>query len=479
MTQSTTSITSGASLSAGNRPNYANEHDPSWEEVIAMVVIPGQPGSIREAAGAWDVLISRVEQVRSALDSLSTSLAGWEGSAGEAYRGHLTELSSRITEVVDAHRPVPQQLNAAADNLDQALSVVPIPDELVEEAMQAREQFLASGNLDTRFHRGYFFDALLPSFMGPAKDILSAGLGLLSALPGIGDITDKASDMVRDFLSDGDDKAKAAYQALVGQHSGTQASLGSFPGVAADDLAAAIATPTMPAAPSIPSAGPGTGSFSGTGAIGAGGAPGVDPSTWTDTIGTGLAGAGGAGPVAVGGGTGGPGMGGLGPVGAGGPGAGGIGTGGAGLGGGGGVGLAPGMRPGGTTTAASAIRAGGVAGMPIGGVAGAGGARGGAARGGGAGGVPMAGGAAGGGRGGGARGAGSGRAGGGPPGVASRVAGGAGGAGAGAAGRGMVGGMAPGAGSGAPGEGTDHSTWLNEDEDVWGVDSDAPPPVVG
>jgi hypothetical protein len=37
-----------------------------------------------------------------------------------------------------------------------------------------------------------------------------------------------------------------------------------------------------------------------------------------------------------------------------------------------------------------------------------------------------------------------------------------------------------GAGHGGGGEqATDHSTWLEEDEDVWGTDTDAPPSVLG
>jgi len=35
------------------------------------------------------------------------------------------------------------------------------------------------------------------------------------------------------------------------------------------------------------------------------------------------------------------------------------------------------------------------------------------------------------------------------------------------------------AGHGGAEEGETHSTWLNEDEDVWGTESDAPPSVLG
>jgi hypothetical protein len=119
-------------------------------------------------------------------------------------------------------------------------------------------------------------------------------------------------------------------------------------------------------------------------------------------------------------------------------GAGGIGTASAG---GGEIGMATGRRAGGSTSAANAIagRAGG--------------------------GVPMMGGPGGAGAARGARGAGKNNT----RGVASTVAGGTGGRRA----------VPMGGAGGEAGEGTDYSTWLQEDEDVWGSDNDAAPPVVG
>jgi hypothetical protein len=53
-------------------------------------------------------------------------------------------------------------------------------------------------------------------------------------------------------------------------------------------------------------------------------------------------------------------------------------------------------------------------------------------------------------------------------------------AGRGAAGRGR-GGIGPGAGHGASGHAPDdeRGTWLTEDEDPWGGESDAPPSLLG
>jgi hypothetical protein len=444
----TTSIQTGQQLSVGNLPSYANEHDPSWEDVIAMVVIPGHAEAINEAAGNWEKLLSRVTSVSQQIQTLSTQLGSWEGSAGEAYRGHLKELSDGLDQIVSVHKDVPQNLYKAAGDVNTALSKIPIPDELVQEAMQARQQFKETGQLDTKFHQGFFADRLFPGFMDIAGDIF----GFMTF-----GLADKASDMLRDFLSDGDDQAKQAYQELNGQHTGTQTAMAQSGLGKYGDLEAVVnPTLTDTAKTFDPSAPPGTGGY-----------------------GTSLQSAGGAGPIpAVPSAT----PAGLGSIGTG---TSGIGTGGAGVGGIGGGGS--GMRPGGLTSAANAIR-GGVGGMgAMGGMAGAaGGARGGAGGGRGGGGAGAGAGRAGGAMGGmpmggaGAAGARGGAAGGSRtavPGVAAGKAGGPGGA-AGAGGRGMTP-MMGGAHGGGSGDATDHSTWLQEDEDVWGTDSDAAPPVLG
>jgi hypothetical protein len=249
------------------------------------------------------------------------------------------------------------------------------------------------------------------------------------------------------WLSDGEDKAREQYRNL---QSGYGGEIQHVP----------EGTPAQPGAAGMtdfdPGAGPGGAAGGGPGGLGAGGASGFDPGkvpgaggfdpkaggalgpssggfdpdasgfdpSGSDKFGSGLAGAGGGGLGGLG-----SGPGGLGPLGGSGGGLGGPGSGlgplGAGAGGLGGRGMPP-IGP--------AVSPG--AGMM-----------------------------------GGAGGAGAGRGGG-------RGAGGRGAAGRGAGGRG-AGMMGAGGGHGGPGEGDDRSTWLQEDEDVWGADSGAPGPVIG
>jgi uncharacterized protein YukE len=449
-------VTQSGNLFAGNIPSYANEYDPTWEEVITLVVIPGQPGAIRDAAGRWELLLLRIEQIRSALGQLSSGLYTWQGAAGEAYRQHLNELSTKLAQIIEGYRPLVQQLNEAADHLQTALDNTPIPQELVGEAMNARTQFQAGGELVTTFHPGYFWDWLLPGFMDWAKGIFGAlSFGLF----------DKASDALRDFLTDNDDKAKAAYHTLAGQHVNTVTSLPAFPHLLPDHIVPSVVNPPMPSSTITPASGPGTGTLT-TPTSGGGPETIVVVSVTVEnqpSHGTQIASADTPGGVAPAGGHGG-GAGGLGGLGAGGlGGGGGIGGGGGGISPGAlgsaragtepasgptGGGLtaatpaAPGLHPSGAVVSAGTAIAG-KPGTPMtggmGGMAGAGAAAG-AAR---ASGINV-------------------------QGTKSGVAGGSA--------MGAPGGLG-GLGEGA-GEDVNHSTWLQEDEDFWGTGSDAAPPVL-
>jgi hypothetical protein len=412
--------------------SYANEQDPSWEDVIAMVVIPGEPERIREAAGQWDVLFSRIEEVRRLLDDGIKDLETWKGAGGEAYRQHLGVVSKTLGDLVSEHKTLTVSMRGAADDLEAAINKIPIPDDMMHEVAAAKNGYVDTGKVTGGlFYSGAIYDKLLPIYGNKWVDQIGEFFSW-----------DWARHKLRDWISGEDDKAKRAYQELAGKHVGT---MDGMPGATQaglhDPAAPWTPTPTMPTGTnpgggSLPGGGglpdgtlPGGGGMPGgnppgTGGLGTGphgtGLPGTGlPGTGlpgTDTPGTGLAGAGDGGLVGAGG---------LGP------GAGGLGS---GAGGVGGLGSGPGAGGLGRGLGGGVPGAGGLGGMmPMGG--GAGGGRGGAGRPGGRGG---------------ARGLGGG------------------------AGMGMM----PGAGAHGGAEGEDHTTWLEEDEDVWGTDSDAPPSVL-
>lgn len=436
-------------------PAYANEGDPSWEDVIAMVVIPGSPARIKQAAGDWTVLLQRVAEVERVLKAIQADLESWKGPGGEEYRNHLTTMITAVQKIIDDHTTLPHYLENAASDLETAIAGIPIPDDMVHEVMAAKQGYIDSGMISGAWGPNAIYSHLLPLYgnkwLDEARELFSWGW---------------AERKLRDWISSQDDKAIKAYHKLANDHVKTMANI---PGTDPVDLRDPRSVDPF-TQPKID--GPGGGGGGGLGGmpkgggmpgagggIPGGGGAGLDPMAnlphsniadpnltdpgggsgsgynMDDMPGSGLAGAGG-------------GIGGLGP------GAGGIGSGIGGLGSGAGGGLgAGGLGAGAGGLGRGAGMGGGLGGgMPGMGMGGAGAGRAGAGRG-----V----GGAGAGKGSGVRGAGAGRA----------------GAGAG----GLRGGMMPGAGGahGAGGEGEDHATWLEEDDDPWGSDSEAPPSVLG
>ncbi|GGM05677.1 WXG100 family type VII secretion target [Dactylosporangium sucinum] len=409
---------------------YANEKDPSWEDVIAMVVIPGNPAAIEQAADEWRELLRRVHEVERVLTEVNKDLEHWKGAGGEEYRRHISDMIKKIKGIYSELDNLPHYLDQAAGNLRTAIDKIPIPDDMAYEVMAAKNGYIANGKVSGPWFAGGIYDTLLPVYgnkwYDEAREFFT---------------WDWASHKLRDWISTQDDKAKDAYQALAGQHSNTMSHMPGANTTGFDDPRDPEPfDPTDPKLPGGPGGVPDLGKGMGDPKIGG---PGItdpsknpdlgnpdftNPSTTDpnlgDPPGTGLAGAGGGGI----GGLGNPGSGGLGP------GVGGLGGGGGGLGGGG--------------LGAGGLKAGGAGGL----------------------GGMMPGMGIGGGAGRGVTGAGAGRGG--------VKGGGAGGKGLGGARGGL--GMMPHGGAGhGNGDGEDHNTWLQEDEDVWGSDSEAPPSVLG
>ncbi|MEV6344871.1 WXG100 family type VII secretion target [Actinoplanes sp. NPDC051851] len=414
-------------LIGGDR--YVDEANPSWEDVITMVVIPGEPGHIRSAAGVWQVIFSRIEQAKTLLDDGIGDLETWEGDAGDKYREHLTKVSTGLGELIDKHRSVITSLNAAADNLQAAITAIPIPDDMAHEVEAAKANYFDTGQV-TGIGPDWIYNALLPIYSNKWVDELREAFSW-----------DWASKNLRDWISDEDDKAKKAYQQLASQHVTTLSNMpegqkltnldpgdttvtsvpttpgtvpSGVPSTGASDLNTKGYTPST----TVPTSGTGTGTGipssstttpdtttpsydtgTGTGYPSTGdySGSGTDPE-----LGSGLAGAGGGGLTGAG----------AGGLGSGAGGVGGLPSSGAGLGGLSGAGAGSGLG-------AGAAGLGGLAGSGLG---------------------------------------------------------------AGALGKGATGGMGMGGGGhggqGA-GDGDEHSTWLNEDDDPWGSDDDLAPPVLG
>jgi len=445
---------------------------PSWTDMVNQVVIDGRPGDVRHAGALW---LQALKDIRSVVTSLETNLKDlddkWKGGAADAFRGHMKGNTEQLKKLADnaggksgndEHAGIVKALNDAAGHLEDAQSQMPIPMSMQDDVWAARNTrvHLGYGVVEAEFEAQYFkyiVGPVLPWMVDKFRELFTDAdedaAGIYNDVStDYGQVKEDAPKPVTTTTKPVQDQT--AYDpkgSAGGGGGGGVPPMGGGGGVDPSKFGGGVDPSTVPAVDT--GSGyepPGTGDLgdSGLGDVGSGGG-GLD-----DLPGSGLAGAGG------GLGAGGGGVSGLTP--GAGLGGGGLGAGGGGLGAGG-AGLGKGIPGGGAL--GKGIMPGGIA--PMGG---AGAGKGGAARGGGRGGALGKGGLPGGV-------AGMGGAGAGRGGAAGRGAGGAGRGAATGRGAGFMGG-APGGGRHLDGE-EDHSTWLQEEDDVWGTDSDAAPPVLG
>ena len=391
----------------------------SWEEMAREVIVQGRPGDVRSAALGWDALLKNLKEVKSRLESHVKELnTNWKGPAYESFKTHVEQITKQIGAIVeDAEKRdgIVTSLNNAATKLAGAQQELPIPYAAIGDIMEARNGTLS-----------------IPTGLFEAK--LRAGFFKFPLV--------QWEAKLMDWIWDQEDEARTVYNRVNGEykdqtHRTPDTATPQTP-IMADPTAPNLTKPGGPGGLGKP---PGMGGMPSMASLGAPDTSGLGDTSGLDTSGldtsgsgldpgefggTGLAGAGG---LSSGGG-----------FGSGGLGGGGLNT--SGLGGGSGLGspggLGSGAIPGGGSLG-KAVSPGFTPGM-------------------------MGGGAAGGGRGGAGRGA------------AGRGAGGAR-AGAGAGGRGVAA-MGPGGHGGAGGAEDERTTWLQEDDDVWGSDGTSPPGVL-
>jgi hypothetical protein len=422
---------------------------PSWEDIVNRVVIASNHYNVAGAGQDYQNVLNQLHQLKGALDTLNQQTESWTGAAADAFREQLTSLSGSVEGLATDHSRIPSGLQACSEHLEKAISQIEIPSWMYDDVQEKQRVYAETGEV-LPYSSGSFWNSYI-STVGDA----------LEWIPGIG----SAWKAFEGWFGGREEKAKRAYDQLAHDYSGEYPNVPE--GRPADGVHYGSTYNVNPSG-----AGPGTSA----------GSPGLNMGPGG---GTSLQSAGPSG--GAGGFGGGPGSGAFNPGATGGPGSGSLsgasGMGGAGAGGAGGLG--GGRLP---PIGAAAHPPGGMGGM-MGGMGAMGGAGGAGARGGGVrGGGGLGGGA--GGRGGmmggmgamgaGAHGAGGraagGRAGGAGTGGAGRAGGAGGAAGAGAGRAGMMG---AGGAHGAGGEdGDERTTWLEEDEDVWGGPS-APPGVLG
>jgi hypothetical protein len=417
----------------------------SWEQVVNQVVVQGRPADVESASLDWAALLENIQGVVDALKKNVGDLAAnsvWSGPAAEVFNRHVTAIADGLAHAAETARSgtgpdgmgIARALGTAASQLEKAQADMPVPTACIGDIMAARHGHLEIG-------------------VGLFKAKL--GAGFVDAM-----LSPATTWVIDNFVNNQEGEARQVYQRVDGEYATTArhapnavdpkkavttgrsdlalGASGNAPAGVGGGLPSG-SNLASPATAHMPSAQP-TGDF-GTGGLGRpgqGSAPDVGAVGHVPT-GGGLAGVGDVGAGALGNPS--PGM----------PGAGSVAGAGVGLGAVGSAGASVGGLP---------VRAvpgkGNFGGVPKG------------IPGGGSLGKPVS------------------------PNLATPIGGagaaGAGGRGATTKGRSAGAGRGPSVGAlGAPAGGhggrrnmdeADRSTWLVEDEDVWGIETDAAPPVL-
>ncbi|WP_433047870.1 WXG100 family type VII secretion target [Dactylosporangium sp. CS-033363] len=395
-----------------------------WEEMVTKVCVAGRPGAIDVLDGQWGAIYRNAQTLADSLrDGIHDLKQSWKGEAAEDYFAKLEKIAKTIEETASKNSGVRPMLQSAKDKLQWAQDNMPVPEYMLNE-VQGRAAELDAAN-------GIFAYGVLTGGAVSGQPYMSVALqsgmfknGFMDTLGNIaretlGHVTSQVGDWIFGYTKEAEDYYNGVDNAY-NQSSVTTAN--------PEPVTTGITTrgADFPGGTTFPGGGGGAG----VGGLGsdpfkssafdpnahAGDVGAFDPTAGTGT-GFDPGGAGGFDPNADPlSSLAGAGGGGLGDLGTGGGGLGGVGGGMGGLGAGAGAGL------GGTT-----------AGRPVGGPS-----------------MPMGLG--------------------GMPGAAGR----------GNAGRGRSG-MMPGGGHGAGAHAPEdeRGTWLTEDEDPWGGDTDAAPTVLG
>jgi uncharacterized protein YukE len=394
----------------------------SWEDMVNAVCVAGRPKMIGALHDQWGTTFTNAQTVADAVRDVIKDLKPyWQGQAADDYYGKLEKIAKTVEQTRDNNSDAQPLLQAAQVSLQNAQTNMPVPDYMLDN-VQDRQKKLDAAN------QAYGTGALVAQGLDPAVGVSYLSFALLPGdfqqgfMNTIGNATREVFGHVTAWLNDKTDEAKGYYDSVDNTYAQTSVTT-------ADPKQAltGISQGEYTGYPGSQNFGGGTNS----GVPGVGG-DGYKPSSFDPS----KAGSGVGGYNPAGTGTSGydpnssgydPNAGSLSSLAGAGPGdLSGLGAGGSGLGGlgGGAGGLAGGLGSGGLGAAG--------AGRPVGGPS-----------------LPM--------------------------GLGGM--GGAAGRGAAGQGRGMMGGA--GHGAGGHGSGDEHETWLTEDEDPWGGDSDAPPSLLG
>jgi hypothetical protein len=125
----------------------------SWEQMVEEVVARGRPADVEAAAIEWRVLLGNIDGVCAALRENVGGLATdgvWSGAAAEAYARHIAGIADSLAQVAETARSgdglgVEGALRKAAQDLAGAQAKMPVPLAAMGDVLSARHGHVSLG----------------------------------------------------------------------------------------------------------------------------------------------------------------------------------------------------------------------------------------------------------------------------------------------------------------------------------------------
>ena len=121
--------------------------DRSWEDYVNAVCVKGRPGRIDGLALDWEAVFRNAASVTQSLrDGIKELKAHWKGPAADDYFAKLGHVADTIERFETDNKAITDLLRKASSALATAQTTMPVPDNMLDE-VQGRQQQLDQANM--------------------------------------------------------------------------------------------------------------------------------------------------------------------------------------------------------------------------------------------------------------------------------------------------------------------------------------------
>jgi uncharacterized protein YukE len=120
--------------------------DRSWEDYVNAVCVKGRPGKLGDLALDWETLFRNAASVTQSLrDGIRELKEHWKGPAADDYFDKLEGFAKQIEKIESDNKGIIQLLQQAKEALAVAQTTMPVPDYMLDE-VQGRQAQLDAAN---------------------------------------------------------------------------------------------------------------------------------------------------------------------------------------------------------------------------------------------------------------------------------------------------------------------------------------------